>query len=264
MTHDRAWILLPSGRRLDLLAPDPEAWTDLDLAIGLSRTYRWAGYSAWDLPLSVAQHSLTVLALCEGSNGPDLSPAEQMRELLHDAVEALMGGGRQGSAGGAGERPTGGGWDPITPLKPHLGKGYAQLVDQIQTAIDIRYALPAWSPQSHARHKAADRLAAASEAYHVAGWSVAAMRRQLGIALTPLAGDPLEAPHRMRPWEPWLPPVGLPPAPPAEPCRPSPKVAESRFLRKLEALQSAAKAGQGSRGRASSTIFASALHAGAA
>src|SRR5208337_5239860 len=72
VTHDRAWILLPSGRRLDLLAPDPDAWTDRDLAIGLSRTYRCAGYSAWDLPLSVAQHSLTVLALCEGSNGPDL------------------------------------------------------------------------------------------------------------------------------------------------------------------------------------------------
>lgn len=230
MTQDRAWILLPSGRRLDLLAPDPEAWTDRDLAIGLSRTYRWAGYSAWDLPLSVAQHSLAVLALCEGSNGPDLSPAEQMRELLHDAVEALMGG-----------------WDPITPIKPHLGKGYAQLVDQIQAAIDIRYVLPAWTPESHARHKAADRLAAASEAYHVAGWSVAAMGRHLGIALTPLAGDPLEAPHRMRPWEPWL-----------------PKVAESRFLRKLEALQSAAKTGRGNRGRAPSTSFASALHAGAA
>ena len=63
MKPDRAWVLLPSGRRLNLLAPDPQAWTDRDLAIGLSRTYRWAGYSAWDLPLSVAQHSLTVLAL---------------------------------------------------------------------------------------------------------------------------------------------------------------------------------------------------------
>ena len=41
MTPDRAWILLPSGRRLDLLSPDPWAWTDRDLAIGLSRTYRW-------------------------------------------------------------------------------------------------------------------------------------------------------------------------------------------------------------------------------
>ena len=62
----RAWILLKSGRRLDLLDPEPDAWTDEDLAIGLSRTYRWAGYSKWDLPLSVAQHSLAVLALREG------------------------------------------------------------------------------------------------------------------------------------------------------------------------------------------------------
>ena len=56
MIANRAWVLLPSGRRLDLLNPDPQAWTDHDLAVGLSRTYRWAGYSAWDLPLSVAQH----------------------------------------------------------------------------------------------------------------------------------------------------------------------------------------------------------------
>ena len=52
MTCTRAWVLLPSGRRLNLLDPDPDpypypdAWTDEDLAIGLSRTYHWAGYSA--------------------------------------------------------------------------------------------------------------------------------------------------------------------------------------------------------------------------
>jgi len=63
MKPARAWVLLPSGRRLNLLEPDPWAWTDRDLAIGVSRTYRWAGYSTWDLPLSVAQHSLTVLTL---------------------------------------------------------------------------------------------------------------------------------------------------------------------------------------------------------
>ena len=49
----RAWLLLPSGSRLDLLDPQPGAWTDEDLAIGISRTYRWGGYSKWDLPLSV-------------------------------------------------------------------------------------------------------------------------------------------------------------------------------------------------------------------
>lgn len=85
MKPSRAWVLLKSGRRLDLLDPDPDAWTDRDLAIGLSRTYRWAGYSAWDLPLSVAQHSLTVLALRE-MGGP-MTAREALRELLHDATE---------------------------------------------------------------------------------------------------------------------------------------------------------------------------------
>ncbi len=41
--HARAFVLLKSGRRLDLLNPDPQAWTDGDLAAGLSRTMRWGG-----------------------------------------------------------------------------------------------------------------------------------------------------------------------------------------------------------------------------
>ena len=36
----RAFVLLKSRRRLDLLNPDPQAWTDGDLAGGLSRTMR--------------------------------------------------------------------------------------------------------------------------------------------------------------------------------------------------------------------------------
>ena len=206
MPDERAWILLPSGSRLDLLAPDPFAWTDRDLAIGLSRTYRWAGYSAWDLPLSVAQHSLTVLALCRAAPGETLGPAAALRELLHDAVEALMGG-----------------WDPITPLKPHLGEGFRRLVTQLQAAIDTRYGLPVWARDSHTRHKQADRLAAASEAFHVAGWDRTAMRDHLGIDLEPVASDPLPTPAGMRPWEPW-----------------PPKLAEQHFLAEMQALRGAA------------------------
>lgn len=59
----RAWVRLPSGRRLDLINPDPGAWLDSDLALRLARTYRWGGESSWPLPLSVAQHSLLVLTL---------------------------------------------------------------------------------------------------------------------------------------------------------------------------------------------------------
>lgn len=182
----RAWVLLPSGRRLNLLAPDPGAWTDRDLAIGLSRTYRWAGYSAWDHPLSVAQHSLTVLALRRRSAERRLTQAEARRELLHDATEALLGG-----------------YDPITPLKPHLGDGYRNLAALHQQAVNERYALPPWDEDAYRAHKAVDHLAAASEALHCVGWSREAIRNDLEIAIAPLDDDPLSPTKAFRPWEPW-------------------------------------------------------------
>ena len=93
--------------------------------------------------------------------------AEARRELLHDATEALMGG-----------------WDPITPLKPHLGPGFSALVARAAGGRQppLRPASvdgPTITPQ----HKRADRLAAANEAYHVVGWPLTAMREQLGIEL---------------------------------------------------------------------------------
>ncbi|HWW70819.1 MAG TPA: phosphohydrolase, partial [Duganella sp.] len=36
----RAWVRMPSERRLDLLDPTPFDWDDSDLALGLARTYR--------------------------------------------------------------------------------------------------------------------------------------------------------------------------------------------------------------------------------
>ena len=181
----RAWILLPSGRRLDLLDPLPDAWTDEDLAIGLSRTYRWAGYSKWDLPLGVAQHSLAVLALRE-AEGP-LTAREALREILHDATEALWG------------------FDLLCPLKPQLSPEFERLDRRLQAAVDQRYQLPAWTGDTYALHKHADRLAAASEAFHVVGWTLTDMRESLGITLDPLDADPLTLPSGMQPWEPWPP-----------------------------------------------------------
>ena len=153
MRQHRAWITFRSGNRIDLLNPKPSAWTDADMAIGLSRTYRWGGHSAWDLPLSVAQHSLTVLALAEAIACVPLPPAKALRELLHDGTEALMGG-----------------IDPISPLWPHLGAEFTLLEKRLQAAIDKRYGLLGWTVFDHAQHKHADRLAAASEAFHVVGW----------------------------------------------------------------------------------------------
>ena len=112
-----------------------------------------------------------------------------------------------------------GGWDPITPLKPHLGPGFSTLIARLQAAVDQRYDLPAWMPADHALHKRADRLAAANEAYHVVGWSRAAMREQLGIEMAPLENDPLDLPPDQRAWEPW-----------------PPKLAQASFLRELQVL----------------------------
>ena len=180
-----AWVLLPSGRQLDLLAQHPCAWTDGDLAVRLSRTYRWCSDTRWAHPLSVAQHSLTVLHLRQAMAAQPLTPAEQLRELLHDAEEALVN------------------HDVPTPLKPLLGDGYRAMTTGLRRAIDGRYDLPRWSRASHDAHKHADRLAAASEAHHVVGWPEAYVRARLGITLSPLADDPLPLQPALQPWEPW-------------------------------------------------------------
>jgi hypothetical protein len=186
----RAWVLLKSGRRLNLLQPMATDWEDEDLALGLSRTYRWGGHSAWELPLSVAQHSLTVLALRQDIETKPLSGAE-------------------------------------APIKSHLGGGFHCLVSALKEAIVRRYRLPPWSAEAYAAHKHADRLAAASEAFHVVGWSIAEIRGSLEIELDPVRTDPVRPPPGMRPWEPW---------PPSLAC--------SLFLAKLKELMEGDLSGQ--------------------
>ena len=116
----RAWVRLPSGKRLDLLHPTPFDWDDADLATGLSRTYRWGGHSAWPLPLSVAQHSLAVLAMHRAEARRN-DPAADLRELLHDADEGLLG------------------FDCISVIKPFLGDTFRVLTADLQRAVALRY-----------------------------------------------------------------------------------------------------------------------------
>jgi hypothetical protein len=190
----RAFIRQPSGRFLDLLAPSPEGWTDEDLATGLSRTYRWGGHSIWPLPYSVAQHSLAVVELYRerAAKLRDAAPTEHdlLRELLHDADEALIGG-----------------FDPISPLKPMLGAGYADIVAKLQAAVSVRYGLRDRTQYEARLHRHADLLAAASEAVHVAGWSPSEVLDLLNIGLAPAHQDPLAALYGCTPWEPWPPTV---------------------------------------------------------
>ena len=188
MKPDRAWVRLGSGRRLNLIDPRPTDWTDLDLAVGLSRTYRWGGHSVWDLPLPVAQHSLLVMILRQQMQPHQpLTPGEALRELLHDADEGLLG------------------FDPISPLKPHLGNEFGGLTSRLQQAISERYDLPPWSAEDYLLHKRADHIAAASEALHVAGWTRAEIHETLGIRLSPVIIDPLPLLADLQPWQPWPP-----------------------------------------------------------
>jgi hypothetical protein len=109
-----------------------------------------------------------------------------LRELLHDATEFMLG------------------WDCIAPLKAQLGAPFRQLEARLQAAVDARYRLPQWTAEDYAKHKRADRLAAASEAFHVVGWSRAEMVEALEIEIPPLLDDPL-SPNGFTPWEPWSP-----------------------------------------------------------
>ncbi len=199
-TDTRAWVRLPSGKRLDLLHPTPFDWDDEDLALGLARTYRWGGHSAWPLPLSVAQHSLMVMTMHRrGARASD--PAADLRELLHDADEGLLG------------------FDCISVIKPFLGEAFRALTTDLQRAVAIRYRVRPFDVATRKAHKRADRVAAASEAVHVVGWTHDEVRHTLRIPYEPLAIDPLVPVYGGTPWEPW-----------------TPAVAAERFLAELRAL----------------------------
>ena len=197
----RAWIRLPSGAPLDLINPSPQAWTDEDLAKRLARTFRWGGESTWDWPLSVAQHSLMVLALRREWAGTPLTIGEQLAELLHDAEEGFLG------------------FDCISPLKRVLGQPFSDVADRLMHAVSLRYGLPDWTPETHRLHKQADSVAAASEAVHCTGWSRGEVRNVLRIEFPVLDVDPLQSIYGGTAWEPW----------PSE-------VAAARFLAELDRL----------------------------
>ena len=188
ISDTRAWVRLPSGKRLDLLHPTPFDWDDEDLAIGLARTYRWGGHSAWPLPLSVAQHSLMVMAM-RRQTARKLDPTTDLRELLHDADEGLLG------------------FDCISVVKPFLGEAFRALTADLQRAVAIRYRVHPFDLVELKAHKRADRIAAASEAVHVVGWTRDEVRHTLRIPYEPLAVDPLAAIYDGTPWEPWAPAV---------------------------------------------------------
>ena len=186
MQKHRAWTRLPSGAHLDLINPSPMAWLDSDLSTRLARTARWCGESTHAYSLSVAQHSLMVLALREQWSAKPLTPGEALNELLHDAEEGFLG------------------FDCVSTLKPVFGESFENVSDNLMNAIRARYQLPIWTPETYRLHKLADVTCAASEAVHYVGWSRDEVKNVLGIDHPVLELDPLTRFGEMA-WTVWPP-----------------------------------------------------------
>lgn len=150
----RAWQRMLSGRRLDLLDPSPLDVEIGDIAHGLARVARWNGQTVGEHAFSVAEHSLVVEDVA-GRLQPDLPARWRLVALLHDAPEYVIG-------------------DMISPFKAALGVDYKTFETRLETAIHLRFGLPARTPAAvKTLIKAADRVSAYFEAVQLAGFSEA-------------------------------------------------------------------------------------------
>jgi 5'-deoxynucleotidase YfbR-like HD superfamily hydrolase len=141
-----------SGRRLDLLDPSPMDIEIVDIAHGLARVARWNGQTVGDHGFSVAQHSIVVEEIAAHLE-PGLDVRWRLAALLHDAAEYVIG-------------------DMISPFKAALGIDYRTFEDRLETAIHVRFGLPARTPEAiKALIKRADRACAFFEATQLAGFA---------------------------------------------------------------------------------------------
>ena len=157
----RAWQRMLSGRRLDLLDPSPLDVELSDIAHGLARVARWNGQTIGDQAYSVAQHSLAVETVFTRLTR-NASPECRLMALLHDAPEYVIG-------------------DMISPFKAVVGGGYKAVEKRLETAMHLRFGLPAATPpQVKAAIKRADCVAAYFEATLLAGFAEDEARRFFG------------------------------------------------------------------------------------
>ncbi len=174
----RAWQRMLSGRRLDLLDPSPLDVELGDIAHGLARVARWNGQTIGDQAYSVAQHSLAVeTVFARLVRNP--APEHRLMALLHDAPEYVIG-------------------DMISPFKAVVGGGYKAVEKRLESAIHLRFGLPASAPpQIRNAIKRADCVAAYFEATLLAGFAEDEARRFFGqpreITREMLSMEPLPA-----------------------------------------------------------------------
>jgi 5'-deoxynucleotidase YfbR-like HD superfamily hydrolase len=148
----RAWQRMLSGRRLDLLDPSPLDVEIEDIAHGLARVARWNGQTKGANAFSVAQHCVLVERLTAELK-PRLSRDARLMALLHDAPEYVIG-------------------DLISPFKAAVGIDYKDFEHRLQSAIHLRFSLPAKVPADLIKlFKQADIASAYFEATQLAGFS---------------------------------------------------------------------------------------------
>jgi uncharacterized protein len=148
----RAWQRMLSGRRLDLLDPSPLDVEIEDIAQGLARVARWNGQTNGSHAFSVAQHSLLVEDVFSRMD-TGATAAAKLAALLHDAPEYVIG-------------------DMISPFKAVVGGGYKEVEKRLQSAVNLRFSLPAVTPAGLMKMiKQADTMAAYFEATRLAGFA---------------------------------------------------------------------------------------------
>ena len=164
---DRTWQRMLSGRRLNLVEPSPMDIEIEDIAIGLARNARWNGQTKGPHAWSVAQHSDLVVEIVRRER-PRASARLLMAAKLHDASEYVT-------------------HDLITPLKAAVGEVFKEVETRLMRAIHIRFGLPpVLTSEFRTLIKRADRIAAATEAVQLAGFSEAECRSYLKFKEKPM------------------------------------------------------------------------------
>src|SRR6185295_10991778 len=157
----RAWQRMLSGRRLDLLDPSPLDIEIEDIAHGLARVARWNGQTKGEHAFSVAQHCVLVERIT-AELSPRLTREARLMALLHDAPEYVIG-------------------DLISPFKVAIGIDYKALELRLQSAIHLRFGLPAKASAAQlALFKKADLISAYFEATQLAGFEPPVAKRFFG------------------------------------------------------------------------------------
>ena len=163
----RTWQRMLSGRRLNLIEPSPLDIEIEDIALGLARNTRWNGQTHGPHGWSVAQHSDLVVDIVRRIK-PRAGARLLMAAKLHDASEYVT-------------------HDLITPLKAVVGDVFKEVEHRLTRAIYLRFGLvPVLAPADKDLIKQADRIAAATEAVQLAGFTAAECRSALNFKEKPL------------------------------------------------------------------------------